>query len=142
MPIWTNPSISDTPAFELVFWAVFEVQLGAEAPPTRHVVGEVSDSGDGQVSSPVIEFDPGSGSFRTRSGRVYRVLGSPLGLRSQGDYVWKSWLSLWKSEFEPREVTDEVAQAIAERNGEPTYESLCVRLLREHRLRRDAEGKP
>lgn len=123
MPVWTNPSIADAPQFTLVSWQVFEVQLGPGAPITRHVAGEVGYGGEGQVSSPIHGFDPVTASFRTRSGRVYRVQGA-RGLGAQGAYVWNRWTGTWRSEFEPRDVTPEVAQAIAQARGLANYDAV------------------
>ena len=125
MPVWTNPPIAETPAFTLVSWAVFEVQLAPGAAVTRHVVGEVGYGGEGQVSSPVLEFDPVSACFRTRSGRVYRVRGA-TGLGMQSDYVWNMWKSTWSREREPCDVTEEVAREIAQAHGCATYRELLV----------------
>ena len=134
MPVWTNPSISEVPTFSLVAWAVFEVKLGLNAEVTRHVVGEVGYGGEGQVSSPILEFDPVSASFRTRSGRVYRLIpGSSPGLGREAEYVWNVWRSTWCSEFEPRNVTAEVAQEIAEAHGEVSYRALEIRERKEQR---------
>jgi hypothetical protein len=128
MPVWTNPSISEVPTFSLVSWAVFEVKLGLNAEVTRHVVGEVGHGGEGQVSSPVLEFDPVSASFRTRSGRVYRLIpGSSPGLGREAEYVWNAWCSTWRSEFEPRNVTAEVAQEIAQAHARHTGRSATER---------------
>jgi hypothetical protein len=118
--IWQCPPITDEPEYELEHWAVFEVKLkqpGSEPTTvTRHVAGDLrwGREAEGKVSSPIVEFDPASASFRTRSGRVYRVRGKPgMGFSSNGCYVWGIWLHYNPSEIEPRDVSIEVAQAIA-----------------------------
>mgnify|MGYP001627185087 CR=1 FL=1 len=133
MTVWANPSITDVPAFTLVSWAVYEVQLGPDAPVTRHVVGEVGYGGEGQVSSPIVAFDPATARFLTRSGRVYRVTAACGNLGVQGDYVWARWLANWRSHVPPRDVTAEVAQEIAKAHGELSYRELRMRWGREQR---------
>jgi hypothetical protein len=120
MPIWMNPSIAQMPDCTLVSWAVFEVQLGRDAEVTRHVAGEIGYGGEGQVSSPVLEFEASTASFRTRSGRLYRVQG-PLGLGAEADYVWRRWCAIWPSAFDPRDVSAQVALAIARAKGFESY---------------------
>jgi hypothetical protein len=86
MPVWKISSIEDRPQVTLEEWAVFEVPLnGPDQPLTRHLAGRSCEDCQGQVSSPVLAFDPNSGAFRTRSGRVYRLVGLP-GLCADGSY--------------------------------------------------------
>jgi hypothetical protein len=111
MPVWKISSIEDRPQVTLEEWAVFEVPLnGPDQPLTRHLAGRSCEDCQGQVSSPVLAFDPNSGAFRTRSGRVYRLVGLP-GLCADGSYVLNRWLVLHGFD-KVRDVTGQVFEAI------------------------------
>jgi hypothetical protein len=117
MPLWRNAPTAEVPAYTLVSWAVFEVQLSQGAVATCHVAGEVGYGGQGQVSSPAQEFDPATASFRTRS------------LGREGAYVWQRWLDL-NDVLDARDVTERFAQAIATARGYANYRELQAAELR------------
>ena len=50
-------------------------------------------TGEGRVCSPVLEFDKQTMRGRTRSGRVYELVGPP-GLNADALYVWNRWLNI------------------------------------------------
>jgi hypothetical protein len=128
MPLWRNAPTAEVPAYTLVSWAAFEVQLSPGAVATCHVAGEVGYGGQGQVSSPAQEFDPATASFRTRSGRLYRIRGA-RGLGREGAYVWQRWLDL-NDVLDARDVTERFAQAIATARGYANYRELQAAELR------------
>jgi hypothetical protein len=116
MPIWAIDPIERRPQVTLESWAVFEVPLnGIDQPWTRHLVGYALEDRQGQVSSPVIQFDPNSGQCVTRRGRVYRLFRSP-GLTPDALYVWQRWKEL-AGVTQERDVTEEVRTAIEAAQG-------------------------
>lgn len=111
MPVWSIDSIEDRPDVTLRDWAVFEVPLhGPDQPWTRHLAGWSCEDQQGQVCSPVEQFDPQTASCLTESGRVYRLSGRP-GLNADPEYVWNRWKRI-AGITEQREVTKEVADAL------------------------------
>lgn len=111
MAVWPIDSIEDRPEVTLRDWAAFEVPLnGADEPWTRHLAGYSCEDRQGQVCSPVQRFDPATGLVRTRSGRVYRLLGRP-GLDLDAEYVWQRWKGI-ANISEQRNVTKDVFEAI------------------------------
>lgn len=117
MPVWSIDSIEDRPDVTLRDWAVFEVPLhGPGQPWTRHLAGWSCEDQQGQVCSPVQQFDPRTGSCLTESGRVYRLKGRP-GLNADAEYVWNRWKRIASITAE-RDVTKEVFAAVnAAREG-------------------------
>lgn len=68
MPIWAIDPIERWPQVTLESWAVLEVPLkGIDQPWTRHLVGYAIEDRQGQVSSPVIQFDPKLGPVRDQT---------------------------------------------------------------------------
>lgn len=111
MSIWAIDPIEVRPQVTLQSWSVFEVPLqGIDQPWTRHFVGYALEDRQGQVSSPVVRFDPVSGQGVTRSGRVYQLLSHP-GVNSDALYVWQHWKDL-AGLTEERDVTAEVSIAM------------------------------
>jgi hypothetical protein len=56
---------------------------------------------------------------------LYRGSATRLGM--EADYVWNAWKARWPSHIEPRDVTEEDAQAIAEAHSEATHKALRAR---------------
>lgn len=110
MAAWTIESITIDPDKTLDAWAVFEVPFnGPRRPWTRHVIGFTRESGNGQVSSPVLALDQVTRRARTQSGRVYHLAGDSGG-NADAIYMW----GVFKHRHhlgEERNVTDEVSAA-------------------------------
>jgi hypothetical protein len=110
MASWTIESITIDPDKTLYASAVFSVPVdGPRRPWTRHLIGFASENGNGQVSSPVLAFDPVTRRARTQSGRVYCLAGDPGG-NSDAIYMW----CVFKDRHhrtEERNVTEEVYAA-------------------------------
>jgi hypothetical protein len=103
--------IQDLAEVALSEWAAFEVPLkGADQPWTRHLAGWSCEDRHGHVSSPVVAFDPVTGTCVTESGRVYLLLSVP-GMCSDGDYVLQRWLRM-HGLHDLRDVTLEVFLAM------------------------------
>jgi hypothetical protein len=118
MAVWQIDSIQDRPEVTLRDWAVFEVPLnGLDQPWTRHFAGWSCEDRQGQVCSPVVAFDPQTGSCITKSGRVYRLRGRP-GLNADAAYVWNRWKRS-ASVGEQRDVTREVFDAMEAAKASP-----------------------
>lgn len=73
------------PTVELIRWRVMLTSRG-----THHFVGVNSRRLSGRVSSAIVEFDRSRVMGRTRSGRVYTLLGASLH-DADADYVWQCW---------------------------------------------------
>lgn len=110
MTTWTIESITIDADKTLDAWAIFEVQFnGPGLPWTRHFIGLARESGNGQVSSPVLSLDPVTRRARTQSGRVYHLAGDPGG-NSDAIYMW----GVFKHRHhltDERNVTEEVFAA-------------------------------
>ena len=107
MPIWRIEPITDLPHVTLDAWTVFAVPLDGENKTwTKHFVGFSREGCQGQVSSPVEQFDPATRSGITRSGRVYQLAGRP-GADGDAQYVWEHWKAL-NSIKSVRNISDEV----------------------------------
>lgn len=85
MAIWNVTSVNETPELELVHWAVMELASG-----DRHFAGYNITEGEGRASSKIVEFDKNTLVGKTRSGRVYKLVGAP-GIYGDGAYVWERW---------------------------------------------------
>lgn len=88
MPIWRIAPVIDEPGVSLSRWRILETADG-----TRHFVGADNRDRTGRVSSEVVTFDPQSLRGKTRSGRIYQLIGGP-GQSDNADYVWKRWCEL------------------------------------------------
>jgi hypothetical protein len=99
VPVWKLTPIAQRPSLTLRDWAVFEV-LGSEKSTRRtlHFVGYNVTEFEGRVSSHVCEFDATTRRGRTKSGRVYELLGRP-GMDADAEYTWNMWRAI-------NEVTD------------------------------------
>lgn len=82
--IWGSASVTDEPEITLIDWVIKEAVDGS-----RYFVGTRTDdrSYTGRVSTKVVEFDSVTNCGKTKSGRVYSLVGKP-GYSSHGDYVW------------------------------------------------------
>jgi len=69
-------------------WRVFEID-GRD----RHFCGYNVLLREGRVSSRIEEFDQTTMTGRTKSGRIYRLQGSP-GWNGDAQYVWGRWCSI------------------------------------------------
>lgn len=104
---WALTTISELANCTLDAWSVFEVPFeGHGRVWTRHFVGFRREGCRGQVSSPVLEFDPASRRGRTRSGRVYELAGGS-GINPDAMAVWGLWKAA-KALGVERDVTAEV----------------------------------
>lgn len=81
--VWRPPGVHDEPLTALTAWSVREMATG-----DRHLVGWTG--AEGRVSSPIVAWDPGTRTATTRSGRRYRLLGSP-GRDADAEWVWGVW---------------------------------------------------
>lgn len=85
MPMWKIAPVSDSPGVRLRDWRILELPNG-----NRHFAGADATDGTGRVSSLIVEFDMEKKVGRTRSGRVYELLGK-TGWSDNAEYVWNQW---------------------------------------------------
>ncbi|WP_233886385.1 hypothetical protein [Paraburkholderia flagellata] len=85
MTIYIGAPVEDEPEIFLECWSLRRTDEGAV-----HFVGFSVQSGDGRVSTKIVEFDPKRRTGLTESGRRYWLLGSG-GYDSDAEYVW-NWL--------------------------------------------------
>jgi len=90
MSIWKTTPVKEVPQIELASWTVFEVSSKLWPEKTRHFVGYNLTEREGRVSSSIVEFDKSTMCGRTKSGRVYQLVGSP-GHNGDGMYTWMQW---------------------------------------------------
>lgn len=88
MPIWATAPVSESPSLELCRWRILETDKSE-----RHFVGYNLTDCEGRVSSAIERFDRENLTGRTRSGRVYRLIGAP-GFDADATYVWHGWCAI------------------------------------------------
>ena len=105
MSIWRPTSIEVETAVTLTNWQVFSIPSLDGEGRDHHFSGCAEDSGDpGRVSSRIVNFNSGTMTGTTRSGRKYQLAGQPGGRRGDPDYVWAQWASFNK--VDPKEVVN------------------------------------
>jgi hypothetical protein len=89
MTVCSSHSADSTYPVTLRDW--FEVPLnGPDAPWTLHMLGFSLEDQTGQVSSPILAFDPDSGCCRSGGGSIYRLIGAP-GANAGAECAWTRW---------------------------------------------------
>jgi hypothetical protein len=97
--------------FELKNWRAFvAIQVG-EPKRQLHVAGTVTSTGEGRVSSALVDFDLESMSGHTQSGRRYVLVDDP-GLDHEGQDAFKRWCYQFGATTE--DVSDTLEQALQE----------------------------
>jgi hypothetical protein len=86
MPIWRTDPVTEEPEIDLVSWKVIEVRPSG----ARHFVGFSKAGHEGRISSRIEDFDNERLVGRTKSGRVYRLVG-PAGVNRDAEYVFSRW---------------------------------------------------
>lgn len=91
MTIWLTTPVDEQPELSLKRWSVieFECETGRE----RVLVGYCIENREGRTSQDVLEMDLVSMVFKTKSGRVYRLIGPP-GFDTDADYVFGRWCQI------------------------------------------------
>ena len=84
--VWRPPSVEDQPSVTLTRWTVIRCEF-EDGTTSDHAVGYC---GTGRVTSAIKERRPDTGEIVTRSGRVYKLSGSP-GVNMDAMYVWDYW---------------------------------------------------
>ena len=108
--IWKTRPIDEQPEMQLARWSVWEVGSGSSA--TCHFVGYNLIDHEGRASSAIVDFDSVALRGRTKSGRIYELIGPP-GHDGDGDYVFARWLEL-NGKPEHREITSEIVPLMSE----------------------------
>jgi hypothetical protein len=86
VPVWKTLPLEVQPSLTLCSWQVMKLPEG-----TLHLVGYCIENREGRVSGEVRAFDKQRLCATTKSGRVYRLQGSP-GCDSDAEYVWDRWV--------------------------------------------------
>lgn len=86
MPVSTVKPLAREPEIDLLQWRVMMVVPDG----TFHFVGRNAATYSGRVSSPIQEFTGSTGTGRTRSGRIYRLVGIS-DWSGVAEYVWHVW---------------------------------------------------
>lgn len=87
-------SVKEVPDISLSSWAIFQAWDKVDKK-TLHAVGW---NGEGRASTAIVKFLPritedAPISFKTASGRLYELVGSP-GVNWDASYVWEVWKSI------------------------------------------------
>lgn len=109
MAIWRTVPVENDPKIGLSNWRVFAVPSPNGEEIDHHFNGYniYYGSGEGRVSSKIVEFDQEQMVGTTRSGRKYQLLASP-GFNLDADYVFQRWLDINKvNEEDVTDVTEE-----------------------------------
>ena len=76
-------------------------------------VGYNLSEGKGRVSTAIESFDASTGRGRTRSGRIYQLLG-PAGYDADGHWVWNFWVQARQVKWV--DVTDQYVEMLRGRS--------------------------
>ncbi|MGZ4956076.1 MAG: hypothetical protein ACXV79_13550 [Methylobacter sp.] len=104
MPIFAVAPVHEEPEETIMHWSIREVLFDVPNDKSRHLVGYISRQGKGRVTSAIESFDRDHRRIITRSGRIYRLEGSP-GFDPDAEYVWAQWKAL-NHVREEADVTD------------------------------------
>jgi len=110
MPIWRVAPVNEVPEIRLSSWSIRQLPDGS-----RHFVGYNDLCWEGRVSSRIVEFDTTNMRGRTRSGRVYELVGKS-GYNADAEYVWACWCQINRVDqataisVAPEEITRTVAE--------------------------------
>ncbi|MDE0854492.1 MAG: hypothetical protein OSA97_08710 [Nevskia sp.] len=80
--VWRNAPVGDEPEIVLIDWTIEKDTAG-----NAYFVGTRPEDGSGRLSTAIVELDLERRRGRTRSGRVYELIG-PAGYSANGEYVW------------------------------------------------------
>jgi len=99
--IWGIAPVETEPEKWIDSWRVFKVVKtnGFEERFGLHFVGRNRVENNGAVSSKIETFDPRTMRGRTRSGRVYQLVGLP-GFSDDAQYVFANWCRFNQVEVE------------------------------------------
>lgn len=106
LSIWRTTPVAKVPRLQLADWRVIQTECGE-----RHFVGYNLTEREGRVSSRIIDFDAVSRCGRTRTGRVYELVGPP-GRHPDAEHTWAWWCRI-NNMAEATDVTAEYGNAIA-----------------------------
>ena len=89
--MWKPTPVESEPVTRLAQWRAHKVQ-NINGEWDLHFHGYAGY--EGRVCSKVVEFDKGKMIGRTRSGRLYELIGEP-GVNGDAEYVWGNWLHMY-----------------------------------------------
>lgn len=88
MSIWRTISVGQQPRLRLTNWRIVSTESSE-----LHLVGYAIENHEGRVSSCIVEFDKDARIAKTRSGRLYELVGES-GHHSDAEYVLSAWVRL------------------------------------------------
>lgn len=97
--VWEPIGVEDQPEIDLVHWRVYRIDKYV------HFVGYSVTSLEGRVSSRVVDYHKPTQKGKTRTGRVYHLLGAP-GFNDDAMYVFKAWCDMYKTK-EIEDITED-----------------------------------
>jgi hypothetical protein len=90
--IWRATPVKMEPKARLIQWQVYKVRNPKDDGWDIHFNGYTGH--EGRVCSPVQEFNKETMTGRTRSGRIYELVGPP-GYNGDAAYVWNRWIEIY-----------------------------------------------
>jgi hypothetical protein len=113
--VWPVAPVEERPSVTLRRWQVVQVPLPELEGATMHFIGDSMEDSQGQVSSPILTFDPASGKGVSRSGRIYKLEGPPS-YSGDAEYVWRVWCRV-NAAGEAVDLTEKVYGEICARSA-------------------------
>lgn len=83
-------TLEELPKVTLRHWRVVSVTTAMNPAPQRHFIGYNEEEQGGQISGPIVKFNRLLMTGRSRSGRVYNLVG-PAGTCYEAEQVWQEW---------------------------------------------------
>lgn len=116
MTVYRAPPVEAQPEVGLSQWRIYEVTEG-----DHHGVGLITKSPyDGRVTSKIMQWDPDSRIFTTRSGRRYSLIGDSRPCLD-AEFVWAAWCSAYGIDpSTAKDVSDQYAAVNKEEDARPT----------------------
>jgi hypothetical protein len=88
MPVWRTRPVSDEPTIELESWRIFETADGL-----RFFCGYNRKAWEGRGSNVILSYDPETRVGRSRTGRIYKLIGEPR-FNRDAQAVLEAWCSI------------------------------------------------
>lgn len=108
--VWRTRPVDDEPVITLTDWRIFSVPSLNGEGVDDHFCGYNAGhegrgfwSGEGRVSSKIVNWDAAGMAGTTRSGRKYVLIGPPR-YNSDAEYVYSRWLEINK--VDPEDAQD------------------------------------
>jgi hypothetical protein len=106
MSLYKAPPVERQPEVTLIDWAVVKFPNG-----NNHILGLNAHTRDGRISTEIVEV-LGNNIYKTRSGRVYKLLGESAcnSLPSNASYVLNAWC--YANRLDPKTVKNVTSEYV------------------------------